>query len=236
MRREHNKAEQSYIGWLKSLGCVFYAPLDQEHGMTDLISGVTGTVPPANTNCSITWDNTLQMYVIDNQCPYYAGLWWDGLNMFPNAVNGSTLMRNVAKTMLFTVRFITDPAYNYCNSVIGIGGGDNGQTYNVSTGSSRQLAEYLAPYMQVGLRAGTTAKIGLVRDGLKIWLLYDGAWYSQNNNDTWNQVYYTRFGQRMCIANISNGNGSRTHIAGKDAYVFNTALDLATIRKIQGYE
>ena len=36
MKREHIKSE-SYIEWLKSLGCVFYVPFDYEDGLKELI-------------------------------------------------------------------------------------------------------------------------------------------------------------------------------------------------------
>ena len=236
MRREHTTPQGGgYLDWLKSLGCVFYAPLDQENGLKDLISGITGCFPSGNTNSTVTWDPALQMYVIDNQCSGYAGLWWDGLNMFPDAVNGSTLMRNVTKTILCTTRFIVDPGYNYYNNVIGIGAANNGLVQNVGTGTNRQVAEYICPYVQMNLRQGTTAKIGLRRDGLSLYTILNGAWNTQNDNDSWGQYYYTRFGQRVSLANISSGNGPRTYCAMKEVYVFAASLDLSTIRTIQGY-
>lgn len=57
MRREHI-TEQSYIDWLKSLGCVFYAPLRQNDYM-DYISGTTGTI---TGDGSLVWNSTAQMY------------------------------------------------------------------------------------------------------------------------------------------------------------------------------
>lgn len=233
MSRRHYK-ERTYIEWLKSLGCVFYAPMNQEHGLRDIVSGVTGVVPSANTHCSVSWDSALQMYVIDNQGPYYAGVWWDNLNMFPDAVDGSTLARYIPKTVLCTFRFVTNPSSNYYNIGIGLGAADNGETSNVSIGASRQVAEYTSPYISFNLRQGTTAKIGFVRNGNSFYLIKDGNWYSKNDNDLFAQTYYSHFGTRVILGAMAVNNGLRTHCAVKNVYVFNTALDLHTIREIQG--
>lgn len=58
MRREHI-VEQSYIDWLKSLGCVFYAPLAQDD-LKDYISGNIGTLTGYG---SMSWDSNENMYM-----------------------------------------------------------------------------------------------------------------------------------------------------------------------------
>ena len=56
-RREHITS-QSYIDWLKSLGCVFYAPLT-EFETRDLISG---SQMQQGSNGSVTWDSNEQAW------------------------------------------------------------------------------------------------------------------------------------------------------------------------------
>lgn len=77
MKREHIKSE-SYIDWLKSLGCVFYVPLDYENGLKDLISGTTGSIV---TGSSITWDANENAYLIKKEGSGYCALEWHNLNM-----------------------------------------------------------------------------------------------------------------------------------------------------------
>lgn len=57
MRREHT-ASQSYIDWLKSMGCVFYAPLT-ENETRDLISG---SQMQQGNNGTVTWDANEQAW------------------------------------------------------------------------------------------------------------------------------------------------------------------------------
>ena len=59
MKREEIQQEQSYIDWLKSLGCVFYAPLTQDD-LKDYISGNTGVLTGYG---SMVWDGNENMYM-----------------------------------------------------------------------------------------------------------------------------------------------------------------------------
>lgn len=58
MKREEYKSEQTLLDWLKSMGCIFYAPFTYGD-LTDHISGST-LVDPSGT--SVEWDSTMQMY------------------------------------------------------------------------------------------------------------------------------------------------------------------------------
>lgn len=58
MSRRNYKVEQSYIDWLKSLGCVLYLPLTQG----DLQDKISGAYLIANQGASITWDNSKGAY------------------------------------------------------------------------------------------------------------------------------------------------------------------------------
>lgn len=80
MKREHIESK-SYIDWLKSMGCVFYAPLDQTNGLDDLISGVVGT---ASSDSSAVYDTGSDSYLVTkgNTISVSApALKWYGLDM-----------------------------------------------------------------------------------------------------------------------------------------------------------
>lgn len=78
MRREHN-TEQSYIDWLKSLGCVFYAPLT-EFETRDLISG---SQMQQGNNGTVTWDATEQAWYFEdlNASTYDVVASWQNLSL-----------------------------------------------------------------------------------------------------------------------------------------------------------
>lgn len=58
MKREH-KSEQSFVDWLKSLGCLIYLPLSEG----DLQDKITGNYITLTGNGSLTWDSNQQMYL-----------------------------------------------------------------------------------------------------------------------------------------------------------------------------
>jgi hypothetical protein len=60
MRRE-SKSEQSYIDWLKSIGCVLYLPLTQDGDLQDRISGASLQYTGIGTQAY--WDANEGMYV-----------------------------------------------------------------------------------------------------------------------------------------------------------------------------
>ena len=186
MRRECGTQDE-YVKWLKSLGCVFFAPMTRKDGMTDLISGTVGEIPSGNSNCNVTYDNSIGMWVFDTQGGYQAGVWWTGLDLFPDMIDGVSLLRTQPMTMFCTLKIITNPTSNYYNIGMALGAGDNGYNYNVSTGSSRAVANYLCPYPTFGMRAADTkaSTIGCKRDGLVFEYIKDGSAISHSDNDPW---------------------------------------------------
>lgn len=77
MKREHETTE-SYVDWLKRLGCVFYAPLDGQNGLKDLISGVDGEVMVGS---SAVYDSSEQCYFVKKEGSGYCALRWSNLDM-----------------------------------------------------------------------------------------------------------------------------------------------------------
>lgn len=84
MKREH-KSEQSYIDWLKSLGCVFYAPLNGVNDTMDVINNVQLTTTGYG---AYSYDAAKDMYLITTPSNYnqHIGKWANGIetSTFPN--------------------------------------------------------------------------------------------------------------------------------------------------------
>lgn len=78
MKREH-KLEQSYIDWLKSLGCVFYAPLNGVNGTMDVINNVQLTTTGYG---AYSYDAAKDMYLITTPSNYnqHIGKWANGID------------------------------------------------------------------------------------------------------------------------------------------------------------
>ena len=76
MKREH-KTTESYVNWLKSLGCVFYAPLT-EGDTRDYISGQDMTIIQ-----NVTWNSSNNSYYFQftNTSQIGSIAEWNGLNM-----------------------------------------------------------------------------------------------------------------------------------------------------------
>lgn len=75
-KREHT-TQQSYIDWLKSMGCVFYAPLIQDD-TRDYISGQ----PLEQSNGSFSWDSNIGAYKFIATSSYNVYIAaWNNLNL-----------------------------------------------------------------------------------------------------------------------------------------------------------
>ena len=108
MRREH-KSEQSYIDWLKSLGCVVYLPLS-EGDLEDKISGME----LIQDTGSFAWNQNKQMYQFNT--PYSNG--------------GAAVLRNGFDKTMFTTN-----SYTFCIHFKKLSnlGGCRTSMYNIST-------------------------------------------------------------------------------------------------------
>lgn len=82
MSKRHHCPSQSYVDWLKSLGCVFYAPLI-EGDTRDYISGQDITIIR-----SVTWNLSENAYYFQftSTSQYGSIAEWNGLNM-PLTIN-----------------------------------------------------------------------------------------------------------------------------------------------------
>lgn len=222
MRREGTSG-QSYIDWLKSLGCVFYAPLTQGD-FTDHIGGTTGS--PYNDTAlnnlqwnssvgayrlvSSTWGaNPLRFQMIDLQTRWNGALSWTWV-MDIRKIN------YVAFQMI--IGYIPNTANNWTNI------NNNGwpldfvRTAETSTSQFNRFAltmEYINDTQYHYIR---------YRDGE---IIYDNPNYYQSDNYekkrfpvNWPAAYFNYVSICSCI----NPNDHKTDAYIKNCYLFNTAL------------
>lgn len=109
MRREH-KSEQSYIDWLKSLGCVFYAPLT-ENEVNDVIGGGVFSLTAGE---NMTWDSNKQMWLFEDNV-YIPGQNVGGrIGRWTNVSNMGFDITNIGYSLLFEVNIVQNgfhPSY-----------------------------------------------------------------------------------------------------------------------------
>lgn len=223
MKREHIKSE-SYIDWLKSLGCVFYAPLDQENGLTDLISGTIGTVQHNN---SAVWNNNENAYLFTKDSAY-------------NPKQGIVIWQNLGMDLA-----TTNPEYSvlYNTNITRYGNSWNGSpddaasTINVASGDRSII---ITP-QEVGITKNSWYSYGAVlanESNVRIFRCYlDGVFKRSYNYGTVTHTITSNDKNTLYINLCVNHQGYTNAIFYMHKLMlFNTALDLTTIRKIQGYE
>lgn len=109
MRREH-KITESYVDWLKSLGCVFYSPLT-EFETRDLISGQP---MQQGNNGSVTWDPNEQAWYFQDlyQNTFDVIASWQGLNLPFDTTN-------IGFSLCYEIKLVQN-GYNQWSSALGM--------------------------------------------------------------------------------------------------------------------
>lgn len=218
MRRAHYKVS-TYIEWLKSLGCVFYAPLDEEHGLTELISN---TQPTIQSGTQVYWDSTYGMYRFK-------------VSSTSTSVNVRALTYSIPNMgfedggpISLLVQAKKNTSSNTYNSFLGVP-----DFYNINT--SQKNCAYICEARYSGIDASNLNKYahtvplmnGVNPVGLK-WY-FNGTLYTTSN---WTgKVVIGSNTVAVCQSNRRTGDFD---IYAKEAMIFNTVLDLQTIREIQG--
>lgn len=250
MRRHHKSkngggVDPQWMSKLQEMGCVFYAPMDQTNGFKDLISNNVGSVPSGNNNCTVTWDSSINAYVINNNKNDWAGFWWENLNLFPDMTT-SDYWAKCSCTWIVTYRWMTAPpsSGNKYNSTHGFGSADGGELSSVGgSGSTRQVSEYCAP---IGHGLPLTTGVWVMATGTNKWnnsgynrtrIYYqDNGIQKSTVTENWSLKYQTRFGSRFWLAGTLPNNASPTHMAVKNVYVFNNALTATDIQRIYEHD
>ena len=205
-RREHITS-QSYIDWLKSLGCVFYAPLIQ--GDTrDYISGQDIVI----SNGTVTWDNSENAYKFYGPAAlnsYIAS--WRNLDMDLN-------INNLTLSYLFEVKG------NNSNIVPICLGGRNFCTTSLSTGSIGIWFKYATTVSNITPRTQWWYTNGNVSSS-----------FPNGYNRGSNPIVVSSAAKSSVECNSSGSYSSiinRTYYM-RNAYIFNRALSQNEIKQIQ---
>lgn len=218
MKREHYK-EQSYIEWLKSLGCLVYLPLSADGDLQDRISGID----IVRDIGSFQWNTTKQMYQFN----------------VPASYGGAAVLRNSFDKTMFTTDSLT-----FCihfkklqnlngartmlqnknvtvNAELNIG-------YNGGSDMTNMPSDYYYAHTLTANEIFTSYQQGAYYNS---WDLNNNQYYNkpsewtinQNDKGLWLGCYTANSSQigSYCMGEI---------------YIFDGVLDLQTIRKIQGYE
>lgn len=206
MRREHYKS-QSYIDWLKSLGCVFYAPLIQ--GDTkDYISGQPMTI----IDGTVSWDNgesAYKFYGPTSLNSYIAN--WQGLDM-------NLDINNLAISYLFEVKG------NNSNIVPICLGGRQFTTTSIATGYTNTWFKYATAMSNISPRTQWWFTNGNVSTTFP-----NG--YNRGNNPI--VVNPTAKSNVECNSSGSYSYILNTTLFMRNAMIFNRALTQDEIRQIQ---
>ncbi|MBQ3734358.1 MAG: hypothetical protein II859_10395 [Bacteroidales bacterium] len=226
MRRQQFKSEQSYIDWLKSKGCRFYAPMDEEHGTDELIQGWTFSV---NNGCSCVWDSNKRAHLITgSSSSSKASAMWSGKSI--QSQNVGEMAINTQHVLLCDFNLTSSGSWTPGASY----GGSDDYTTNISgTSSSRNVL--CASQKEFYTRNGKSFSYN-------IWYTYF-QWYNKSNsrrcditaqgitlleadsNPSWTFVY-----NQNCDTHVSLMAGCSGYV--RNLYIFATALsdeDIMTI-------
>lgn len=223
MRREH-VAREYYIEWLKSLGCVFYCAFDDATGTNDLISNVP-LILSGNGSCA--YDATLNMYRITTPSAQGQDIGhWDngiGKSTFPNDdFSAIYTAKKITTTSGKSMHGVTPYSNNFRTC----------QALDMLYNSTGNVANWPSAVTKVASSFSTT-----------------GGWrkYYHNGSLYLNTSIFAQFqpsnwvtsGNHLCLGRTpvdSNSAHRSVSLYIGETYIFNVALDLQTIRKIQGYE
>lgn len=219
-KREHQESE-SYIDWLKSLACLVYLPLSADGDLQDRISGLSLQLTGQG---SMVWDNARQRYKLITPSSYnqYVAKLDNGLT--------ASLFPEDKYTTCYRIKKITNSSSKYLrgispNSSVETTASSTGPAYNTTARSNAW------PTDETNVAYVCNANINRT-------FFQDGNIYAT----------YSPHIPYLPSNWILNGSGivvghslSSSYYIGvqeyiSEIYLFNAALDLTTIRKIQGYE
>lgn len=222
MRREYyikKGGGDPYVDWLKSLGCVTYLPLSADGDLQDRITGLSLQLTGQGSMVyNATWGGHL-VTTPSSTSQYVAKLHSDfNKNMFAD----------YNLTALYTMQMVTNNSSKYIRHL-------SPHSFNKNTNTV-----FMGNYQGTGQTSRfprTMVKIGTVRNYTNTLLYTNGL---QTETYSPYSGYYPNAWQVISDGLILNptpeSNNCAVQYYLREAYIFNTALDLATIRKIQGYE
>lgn len=221
MKREHKS--ESYIDWLKSLGCVFYCAFDENYGTDDLINNVPLTLSGQGV---CTYDTQEQGFYI--KTPNYVG---SSVGVWNNGINGQ-LFQNNNLTSLQTVKKITTASNK---QFMFVSQNTNNASYQFAISAVGNTSSYTCSAWPSGVV--NTARV--MDSENNQYRLYSGG-VQFNSLPMSNYPYENPINwvsqSGLLLGNAIQSNKVNVAYYFYKFYIFNTVLDLQTIRKIQGYE
>lgn len=218
MKREHITS-QSYIDWLRSLGCIVYLPLSADGDLQDRISGID----IVQDNGSFQWNASKQMYQFN----------------VPSTYGGAAVLRNGFDNTMFTTNSLT-----FCVHFKKLQNLSGGRTllinknvvvqsefnvlYNGSSNMTNMPSDYSYAHTLTSNEILTSYQQGQ----------YYNSWDVNNNqyNNKPSEWIINQNDKGLWLGCYTGNSSQIGSYCMGEIYIFDGVLDLTTIRKIQGYE
>lgn len=220
MRREHKS--ESYIDWLKNLGCLVYLPLSANGDLQDRISGLSLQLTGWG---SMVWDNNQQMYKVTHPSSgtfNYVALLDNGLASSQFQNDNYTVLQNIMRVTNSSSKYVNtiSPLANHADTCAATSATWNGTGRTNVFPSTLANCGYICNHTQSNRSS--------IQNGALYMTVSESSPYLPSNwvmNGT---------GVTIGCNRITQNYSTQYYIS--EIYLFNTVLDLTTIRKIQGYE
>ena len=220
MRREHIKTE-SYIDWLKDLGCLVYLPLSSDGDLQDRIGGLSLQFSGQG---SMVWDGNQQRYKLTtpSQNNSHTAILPNGLTKSNFPDNRVTILQGIKKVTSSSSKYLRAFCVNSTNY-------DTTDVFNCGYNGTSRSNGFPASEVYLGFTINASIDRSYYQNGSLF------GTYSPHN--PYLPSNWVLNGSGVIIGNTT-GSTSFTNVQLyiSELYIFNNVLDLATIRKIQGYE
>lgn len=224
MKREH-KSEQSYIDWLKSLGCKVYMPLTQGD-LKDYISGQDATVTGQG---SMVWNTTYNMYYFTTPTQTLKGvlslpLVWGGSKQITGLCrlraqlsgNKNCNVVNLMNNGNFSLMILGDAKRSNNTPTSAM---NNWENHSTSFNNAHQYSCVSGSVFRKYYNEG---------------LIYYQDTYNINFSGISTSIDIAASLSSSQSSSYTRYNGASFFLS--NLYLFDTILDDSTIRQIQGYE
>lgn len=216
---------EDYIAWLKSLTCQFYAPLDGS--LTDVISGQVGIQQNNNT---ALWNNDEKAYLFTKDAstsPYGQSIVrWSGLNMNYD-------ITNMGQTLLYEINVVkwgrNSNGVNTYGFIVPLCLGGRTMASNINTNQITIGTNTWVKIAQVYSKYEGTPRYSYIYVDGQVGFSYDrGSTVATGNANT-----NIMMDVNKCFDSYSYGYTDCKFYL-RNAMAFTAALDIDTIKKIQG--
>lgn len=209
----------TYIDWLVSKGCRFYAPMDYGNGLAELIQGWTPNINPNSNIGTCSFDAGMDAFYIDNSNAGYATLMYNGKTINSDYVGN--YIPAIGLTAVFEINMVNDKAiYDFPLQLGGSddfgcsGSGDGRKTFPIF---SREIFERNG--LTMNLSQWYTIVLRYDHGSNQCLYFSNGSLVTVENiiNTTWTQKYTTYMNSHVSLC-LECG------CFFKNLYVFNVAV------------